>query len=78
MTPNTSITIRTTNLLDLCRVKGICDLNQLAILPFDKEDRQQFAQLIGYSVEGYGELSYGCDVVYDIAAAEARKLKGKP
>lgn len=27
-----------------------CDLNDLACLPFSNEDRQQFAQLIGYSL----------------------------
>lgn len=37
---------------------GDIDLNKLAIINFDDEDREQFAQLIGYSVSGYGELSY--------------------
>lgn len=36
-------------------------LNDLAGLEFDKEDRRQFAQLIGYSVDGYGDLSYAHD-----------------
>lgn len=40
---------------------GGIDLNQLAVLPFDDEDREQFAQLIGYSVSGYGSLSYVSD-----------------
>lgn len=44
-------------------------MNQLAAMPFSKEDRQQFAQLIGYSLSGYGELtSYVDDEAY--AAAE--------
>lgn len=34
------------------------DMNSLAMLGFDKEDRQQFAQLIGYSLSGFSELSY--------------------
>lgn len=34
------------------------NMNDLAELPFSVEDRQQFAQLIGYSLGGYGELSY--------------------
>jgi hypothetical protein len=38
--------------------KGPFDLNKLATMPFTNEDREQFAQLIGYSVGGYGELSY--------------------
>lgn len=37
---------------------GGYDMNKLAVLPFDKDDRAQFAQLIGYSVSGYGDLSY--------------------
>ena len=37
---------------------GPFDMNQLALMPFDREDREQFAQLIGYSVSGFGELSY--------------------
>ncbi len=37
---------------------GGIDLNQIACLSFSKEDRAQFAQLIGYSVSGYSELCY--------------------
>lgn len=37
---------------------GPYDLNSLAIMNFSDEDRMQFAQLIGYSVSGYGDLSY--------------------
>jgi len=37
---------------------GPFDMNKLALMPFSVEDRQQFAQLIGYSVEGFNELSY--------------------
>lgn len=37
---------------------GGIDLNQLAVMTFPAEDREQFAQLIGYSVSGYNELSY--------------------
>jgi hypothetical protein len=34
------------------------DLNRCARLPFESEDREQLAQLIGYSVSGYADLSY--------------------
>ena len=34
------------------------NMNDLALMPFSLEDRRQFAQLIGYSVSGYGELPY--------------------
>lgn len=37
---------------------GGIDMNAIARLPFDNRDREQFAQLIGYSVSGFGELGY--------------------
>lgn len=37
---------------------GGIDMNAIARLPFDDRDREQFAQLIGYSVDGFGSLSY--------------------
>lgn len=36
----------------------IINLNDLAALKFSKEDQAQFAQLMGYSVSGWGDLSY--------------------
>lgn len=46
---------------------GGIDMNRLAGLPFSEEDRQQFAQLIGYSLSGYGELSYVTGEAYGAA-----------
>jgi len=40
---------------------GPFDLNALAAMDFTDEARAQFAQLIGYSLRGYGELSYVSD-----------------
>jgi len=40
---------------------GPFDMNKLAIMDFSREDRIQFAQLIGYSQAGFGELSYVSD-----------------
>lgn len=37
---------------------GGINLNNLAVLPFPREEWVQFAQLIGYSVSGFSELSY--------------------
>lgn len=37
---------------------GKLTMNDLAVLNFTDEDREQFAQLIGYSVDGFGSLSY--------------------
>lgn len=34
------------------------DMNALAVQNFSREDRVQFAQLIGYSLDGFGTLSY--------------------
>lgn len=34
------------------------DLNSLARLPFAQEDWEQLAQLIGYGIDGFAELSY--------------------
>ena len=52
---------------------GPYDMNKLAMMPWSDEDREQFAQLIGYSVQGFGELSYVSDEAY--AAAEAKQNK---
>lgn len=38
--------------------KGPFDMNHLAMQGFPREDAEQFAQLIGYSVDGFAELSY--------------------
>lgn len=48
---------------------GGIDLNKLACLEFPQEDREQFAQLIGYSLSGFSELSYVSDTTYNLAAA---------
>lgn len=37
---------------------GPLDMNKLAALEFSDDDREQFAQLIGYSTSGFGDLSY--------------------
>lgn len=55
---------------------GPFDINQLALMPFDDEDRTQFAQLIGYSVSGFGDLPYVSKEVVDKADAEAEVLRG--
>lgn len=44
---------------------GGIDMNQLARLDFSKEDRVQFAQLIGYSVGGFQSLSYVDPLTFD-------------
>jgi|SRR6185503_2330821 len=44
-------------LLDISTARGV-GMNEIAIQDFPREDRVQFAQLIGYSLCGFGELSY--------------------
>lgn len=55
------------HLLDFAGPRG-CDMNVLATMPFSQEDRRQFAQLIGYSLAGYSDLSYVDDHAYEVAA----------
>lgn len=47
---------------------GNIDLDQIAMGPFSKEDHEQFAQLIGYSLSGFGELSYVSSETYEAAS----------
>jgi hypothetical protein len=48
------------------------DLNSIAALTFTDDDRQQFAQLIGYSLDGYAELRrYVTDDAYHVASMMA-------
>ncbi len=51
---------------------GGLDLNHLAVQYFPNEDREQFAQLIGYSVSGFGELGYVGNETYETANAIAQ------
>jgi len=58
---------------------GPFDMNTLSAGRFTVEDREQFAQLIGYSVSGFGDLSYVRDQTCATAEALADQLrKEKP
>lgn len=46
---------------------GPFDMNKLAMMDFSREDRAQFAQLIGYSIGGYCELSYAITQQLDLS-----------
>lgn len=48
---------------------GGLDMNDLAVQYFPQEDREQFAQLIGYSLGGFAELGYVRDETYATASA---------
>lgn len=43
------------------------DLNTLAKMDFSDDDWTQFAQLIGYSVSGFGDLSYADPAIVEKA-----------
>lgn len=60
-------------LLEWASSRG-CNLNDLARMDFAKDDRTQFAQLIGYSVSGAGDLPYFDRALLARADAEASKL----
>lgn len=53
---------------------GAAGMNELAAMRFDSDDRNQFAQLIGYSVIGFGELSYADPSIVDAADTAASEL----
>lgn len=49
-------------------------LNWIAVQRFSQADQEQFAQLIGYSISGYHELSYVSDESAAKASALAKKI----
>jgi hypothetical protein len=49
---------------------GPFDMNQLSYMPFSIEDREQFAQLLGYSLSGFAELPYVTDATYERAETQ--------
>ena len=49
-------------------------LNELAAMDFSAQERMQFAQLIGYSLSGFGELGYVDDETYEAAQKMAEGL----
>lgn len=44
-----------------------CGHNDLARMTFTDSDRQQFAQLVGHSLSGYGNLPYVSSDAYEVA-----------
>jgi hypothetical protein len=62
-------------IIDYLFCTGKLDLNALAALDFPAEDRMQIAQLLGYSVSGYGDLSYVTNKNLKEADEKADKLR---
>ena len=62
--------------------EGPFDMNQLAMWAHNDpsitaDDERQFAQLIGYSLSGFGSLSYCDDETYEAAARMAQEDKSE-
>jgi hypothetical protein len=53
---------------------GALDLNKIAAMSFPVEDRMQLAQLLGYSISGYSDLSYVTNGSANKAFEKAGKL----
>jgi hypothetical protein len=60
-------TVRFKNNAIVCYLldNGGIDMNKIAHLPFSEEDREQFAQLIGYTQSDYLMLPYVSDETHD-------------
>ena len=52
---------------------GGINLNDLARIEFSQDDCMQFAQLIGYSLSGFSDLSYVDDATFEAATAMAEQ-----
>lgn len=63
-------------LLDHSEAHGY-GLNEIACDDFSLDDRQQLAQLIGYSLSGYGDLGYVTDYAYESALIMAEEGKSE-
>lgn len=69
------IRFKQNKIIDYLFKAGKLDLNELAFMDFSDEDRMQLAQLLGYSISGYSELSYVSDKSYDKAERKAKILR---
>ncbi len=66
-TSNGVVRFKENKIVGLLLSAGPFDLNQLALMKFEDEDHEQLAQLIGYSVSGFGDLSYASDEAVEAA-----------
>lgn len=70
---NGTLRFKSNAIVDYLLDKGGLDMNDLAVIDFTQEDREQFAQLIGYSQCGFGDLSYVSDETYETCDNMYRK-----
>jgi hypothetical protein len=69
LSANGNIRFRENVLVKYLIQHGNIDLDDLREVDCPQEDREQLAQLVGYSLDGYGKLSYVTDETYDVAHA---------
>jgi hypothetical protein len=69
--PNGNLRFKANTIVEYLLNHGGIDMNKLALLHFEPEEREHFAQLIGYSVSGYADLSYASPDVVKRAYATA-------
>ena len=59
-----TLRFKTNKIVKFLLDNGGFDMNDLSMMDFTDNDREQFAQLIGYSVSGFGSLRYVSDETY--------------
>lgn len=62
-------------MLDTLRKHQIADLDSMMDMNFSNEDWNQFVQLLGYSVCGFGELNFADPAIVKEADRVAKQLK---
>lgn len=74
------IRFKENKIIDYLFRSGKLSLNEVAMMNFPREDQVQLAQLLGYSVSGFGDLSYvprktvlECDEIAEQMVAKKRK-----
>lgn len=55
---NGVIRFKANTIIEYLYDRGYLDLNLIACLQFSQEDKEQFAQLLGYSLSGFLDLSF--------------------
>lgn len=58
------------SIVDYLFTNKLIDLNKIASMNFPQDDREQFWQMLGYSLSGYGNLSFVSDETYTLAATQ--------
>lgn len=71
--PNGTYRFKENGIVKFLLDNGGFDMNKLAMMDFSREDREQFAQLIGYSLSGFGELGYVSDETFNAAEIMAER-----